>query len=347
MMTALFRSCLAHDLEDFLQFKRRMGYRYRRAEFTLREFDRFLTKTTRRTGTGRLDRAAITWLASKPGRKAVSVSMDAAVLRQLFRYLRRLPVHADLKEPYWPHLPTTSTFVPHVLSVNDIKQLLAATARLGRPRFRAVLYRCLILMLYCTGIRFGEALRLRMRDVDHRTGVLFIDEFKGRARWVPLHRSLARELQKYLRPRRAFAPAGPDDRLFVGCNRSRLPVSTAWHTFDTLFRRTGLKSERGRTGPRPYDLRQHAGSRIMPGPAWEGAFRACHDQFGACQVGIIRLSSHSAAREPGMEETCWISSSKVATRFDACDPESLARILTRSRSMSLAADTPQRRRARS
>ena len=110
-------------------------------------------------------------------------------------------------------------------------------------------------MLYCTGIRFGEALRLRMRDVDHRTGVLFIDEFKGRARWVPLHRSLARELQKYLRPRRAFAPAGPDDRLFVGCNRSRLPVSTAWHTFDTLFRRTGLKSERGRTGPRPYDLR--------------------------------------------------------------------------------------------
>src|SRR5436190_6540132 len=33
----------------------------------------------------------------------------------------------------------------------------------------------------CTGICFGEALRLRMRDVDTRSAVLFVDTFKGRS----------------------------------------------------------------------------------------------------------------------------------------------------------------------
>jgi integrase len=52
--------------------------------------------------------------------------------------------------------------------------------------------------IYGTGLRFGEALRLRMRDVDTRAGVLFVETFKGRARWVPFHRTLASELGRFL-----------------------------------------------------------------------------------------------------------------------------------------------------
>jgi integrase len=72
---------------------------------------------------------------------------------------------------------------------------------LDRPAFRSSLYRALVLILYCTGIRFGEALRLRLRDVDTRNGVLFIETFKGRARWVPFHHTMSRELDRYLRER--------------------------------------------------------------------------------------------------------------------------------------------------
>ncbi|MBE3132596.1 MAG: tyrosine-type recombinase/integrase [Acidobacteria bacterium] len=111
------------------------------------------------------------------------------------------------------------------------------------------------MLLYCTGLRFGEALRLRIRDVDSGTGVLFVEAFKGRARWVPFHRSLARELVTYLAVRRAFASAEPEDRFFVGIDHKTLPVNTAWHTVNKLFRSAGLKPERGRVGPRPYDMR--------------------------------------------------------------------------------------------
>jgi integrase len=180
--------------------------------------------------------------------------MDAAVLRQLFAYLRRLP-HLNVIEPRWPRLPTESNFVPHYLSENDVVKLLGLCAELKGPAFRARLYRALVLILYCTGIRFGEALRLRMQDVDTRTGVLFVETFKGRARWVPFHRTLSRELDRYLAERVAYAPTGPETRFFVGANQRRLPVSTAHGTIYGLFAKAGMKPEKGRVGPRPYDLR--------------------------------------------------------------------------------------------
>jgi integrase/recombinase XerD len=113
----------------------------------------------------------------------------------------------------------------------------------------------LLLVLYCTGIRFGEALRLRIRDVNTRSAVLFVDMFKGRARWVPFHRSLARDLDRYLAARVKFAPAGPDARFFVGVNKTTLPVNTASGTLRGLFQLAGMKPAKGRIGPRPYDLR--------------------------------------------------------------------------------------------
>jgi integrase len=155
----------------------------------------------------------------------------------------------------WPRLPTEASFVPHFLSKADILRLVALCADLKRPPFRPVLYKTLIFLLYCTGLRFGEALRLRLRDVDTRSGVLFVETFKGRARWVPFHRSLSQEINHYLTIRYAYAPSSPDHRLFVGANRDTLPYKTASDVISNLFRKAGLKPDRGRTGPRPYDLR--------------------------------------------------------------------------------------------
>ena len=255
MMKRRFNSTMAAEIQGFLKFKRSLGYRYVRAEFTLREFDRFLLSYVKGRRDWHLDQAMITWLGSKPHRKAVSVSSDAAVLRQFCIYLRRCPGHARFRDPAWPRLPTEAKFVPYVLSVQDVQRLLDLTSALKRPSFRAILYRCLLLLLYCTGLRFGEALSLRIRDVDLRSKLIFIEPFKELARWVPFYPSLAPELDKYVAARRPFAPAHPDDRFFVGINQKSLPRSTAFTTLVKLLREAGLKPNRGRIGPRPYDLR--------------------------------------------------------------------------------------------
>jgi integrase len=263
-MKVCFESPLADELQGFLKFKRSLGYKYERAEFTLRQFDQFLQKYVEKHKDWQLDHAILSWLVSNPHRKAISVSMDTAVLRQFCVYLRRWPDRSNLREPLRPKLPTESTFVAYVLSKKDILRLLDLAGQLNRPPFRAILYQTLLLILYCTGLCFGEALRLRMRDVSTETGLIFVEQSKGRSRWVPFHFTLAKELDKYLIARQVFGPAKPEDYFLVGANKRTLPVSTASDTVRKLYRKAGLKPDQGRIGPRPYDLRHNAEFRIMP-----------------------------------------------------------------------------------
>jgi integrase len=183
--------------------------------------------------------------------------MELSVIREFWRYLHRCDPRRFACEPRWPQLPSEPHFVAYVLSPAEIKLLLRLVSKLSRPMFRRHLYRALILTLYCTGLRLGEALRLRVRDLDLRKRVIFVVESKGRSRWVPFHSSLAAELGRYLRARRTFvrSDAAPDDRVFVGANRQTLPNSTTGYTFSKLYRSAGIKPDSGRVGPRPYDLR--------------------------------------------------------------------------------------------
>lgn len=254
-MTHPFTSPLAHDLRAFLAFKRSMGYPYARAEFTLRNFDRFVATSEHRQTPLRLDRAVLAWLASKHGRKSVTVTDELGVIRQFCIFRRRRDPRAFVPGRMWAPQSTTSEFLPYVFSQAEVRQFLCAARKIGRTRFRGQLFHALLLVLYCTGIRLGEAVRLRVRDVDVRSAMLFVAESKGRSRWVPFHHSLATELERYLVARRAFSTAGPDDAFFVGATRRPLSVGGASDVLRRLFRREGLKPAKGRVGPRPYDLR--------------------------------------------------------------------------------------------
>ena len=229
-----------------------------RAESTLRSFDRFLSSYIEHRRSWHLDQVILAWLGCKSGRKTITTSLYAGVLRQFCKFLKRKPHGSRIREPVWPRYPTTSDFLPYVLSIEDIRNLLRLVDGIKRPRnplFRRQLYRTLLLLLYCTGVRFGEALRLRIQDVDTDSDLLYVAEFKGRSRWVPFHRSLANELDHYMNARRVFASAQPNDPFFVGSNQKALSVNAASGTIRRLYRQAGLKPASGRVGPRPYDLR--------------------------------------------------------------------------------------------
>jgi integrase/recombinase XerD len=256
-VTARFGSPLASVLQGFLEFKRRRGYRYNRSEFTLRSFDRFVAARAEQDRSWKLDVVILAWLASRPGRLAVSVSQEMAVIRQFWFYVRRVHPARCRREVRWPKLPTQTSFVPHVLTEANVQTLLHLASELERPRFRRALYRALLLVLYCTGLRIGEALRLRIADVDLRRGVIFVDEFKGRARWVPFHPSLRRELERYLRARCTFSGSRPsrDAPFFLATDGDALSPKAAGYALARMYRMAGLKPAVGRIGPRPYDLR--------------------------------------------------------------------------------------------
>lgn len=257
MTTMVTAAELKRDAEAFVRFKRAMGKPYHRGEFDLGKFVRFVAEHWGEHGEVLLDDAIRRWCGRIPGRKAVTLGNEFGVVRQLCLYRRRrdptsyVPEHAfaPVKE---------STFYPYIFSHDEVHRILAAAASHHGRFIWASMLRMLILVLYCTGLRLGEAVRLRMIDVDLDRGTLMIGTSKRRSRIVPIRTDLVAELCRYLADRQGLLRNGEHDEqaaLFLRRDGSPLTVSSASDAIRRLLRKLGIKPPSGRRGARPYEFR--------------------------------------------------------------------------------------------
>ena len=260
-MTTLTPSELARDVQDFLKFKRAMGYSYVRGEFMLASLERF-ARNRLPSGSGRrarisLEETARAWLSRTENRKGNTVAQELTVVRQLCLHRRRRDPHGFVPEQAWAP-KTELPFLPHIFSRQEVHRLLLAADHYRHRNVDPGLMRTLLLILYCTGLRFGEAVRLRLSDVDLKRRVFFIRESKGRSRWVAFGDDLAREIKRWLAERDHIVSVRgtkAHETLFLRRNGQALSIKCASDAVTKLVRREGMKPARGRVGPRPYDWR--------------------------------------------------------------------------------------------
>jgi integrase len=250
-----FSSRMGDDMDAFLAFKRARGCRYARAGFTLKSFDRYLF-ASRGTGTElSLEQAILGWLATFSDRKAVSVTVELGVIREFCRFRRRRDPDAFIPGRVWAPQSVESQFLPYIFSDAEVRTLMDLTATLKGAPWQAVVIRTLLVILYTTGLRFGEAAGLRLQDVDMRSTIFHIAQSKGRSRFVPFGRDWAVMLDAYLIERRVRGNDAPDSRLFVRADGMALTTLAASDNVRLLLRKAGIKPLKGRAGPRPYDFR--------------------------------------------------------------------------------------------
>jgi integrase len=255
-MKTLFHSALKSELRAFLDYKRALGFRYERPEGTLRHFDRHVQRTLEDSRRRPDLRSLIqSWMAQgQDRRKPISTATDLGVIRQFCLYRRRHDPGGFVPGREWFPPCLESQFIPHIFSDGDVRSVLQQISREPGSRLQQWGRRLLWLILYCTGLRFGEAARLQLGDLDLRRRLLWIRESKGRTRLVPFGSDLAREFRRYLRCRgpTTLSPRSPLLLSFQGRPYSTKSIS---HTLRRWLRMVGLKTERGRQGPRPYDVR--------------------------------------------------------------------------------------------
>lgn len=252
-MSSQFSSRLARDLERYLAFKHSMGYTYRSGVRSLVSFDRYVAKHDQGRGPLQIERFLRGWLARLGTRKAVTIALELGILRQFLRFRRRGDPGGFVPGPDWRPGPAVSHFVPHIFTVAEVRALLGAARRFGRARIRAKTFRALILMLYCTGLRPGEAGRLRDDDVDVTRRVITVRHSKGKTRLVPFRADLARELERYRCARRAAAPGA--ETFFIRTDGQPLSKPAMRVGLRHLFERAGLGRPSNRALPRPFDFR--------------------------------------------------------------------------------------------
>ena len=260
-MTTLTLSELARDVRDFLKFKRAMGYSYRRGEFMLASLERFAKARIPHGSKGRakisLEDTTRAWLSRTEHRKGNTVALELTVVRQLCLHRRRRDPHGFVPEQAWAP-KTELPFLPYIFSRQEVHRLLLAADRYRHRNVDPVLMRTLLLILYCTGLRFGEAVRLRLSDVDLERRVFFIRESKGRCRWVAFGDDLGQEIKRWLTARDSILSVRSikaHDVLLLRRNGQALSIKCASDAVRKLLRNEDMKPARGRVGPRPYDWR--------------------------------------------------------------------------------------------
>jgi site-specific recombinase XerD len=250
-----FQSILASEMEAFMRFKQNLGQPYIRGFTTLRSFDAYVAEHHQGRQTPDWQTLLSGWLGRRPARKSGTVSCELGTIRQFCLFRRRSDPGGFVPDSRWAPQRTGPRFLPEVLSGWQAAQLIKRTGQLKDLPLRRSGMRALICVLYSTGLRLGEALRLRWADLHWKERCLFIRMSKGRSRWVPFRIDLRQELEHYVQERRRYVGDDPESFLFCRADGSAYSVLSASGTIRQLLRQAGFKPAAGRCGPRPHDLR--------------------------------------------------------------------------------------------
>lgn len=138
------------------------------------------------------------------GARPTSWNGKRGTLRGLFDYWA---ARDHLKSSPVPSSPprTSQSFVPYIYSRPELRSLLAAVPQCQQGSdclMSEATFRALLLFLYGTGVRLGEALRLRLSDVDLTLALITIRDTKFyKARFVPLGPEIEKLIRQYLQLR--------------------------------------------------------------------------------------------------------------------------------------------------
>jgi integrase len=255
----LLTSPLAPVLTRFLALKTALGRDYARERDVLRALDAFLAADP--PGPADLTPDSFIRWGHTLQRLTPGVRRDwFRIVRMLCLYRRRTDPQCFVPDPTAfpvPHQPVA----PYLFTAAEIARLLQAADRLPptpRSPLRPAVYRLAIVLLYTTGLRRRELVRLTVGDYDPREQTLLIRASKfHKSRCLPLAPDGVQEIERYLAARRArhrpVAPALP--LVWGGAGRGQ-PYTGAGFAqgFRALCRVAGIHTPGGRA-PRVHDVR--------------------------------------------------------------------------------------------
>lgn len=256
-MKKTFTSCLGDSIERYLQLKEALGRRFAIERRVLELLDDFMTE---------VDASDISqtefdaWcrkqlpVSSTVRRNRMRIVRNFCLYRQRTRPNSFVP-NADLFPA--PHQPIR----PYLFSEQDITQLLRTCATLSpsyRSPLRPQVYRLAVVLLYTTGLRRRELIRLTLNDYDVRARTLYVRESKfHRSRYLPLSFDANQEIQEYFTARRklrlSMHVGAP---LLCNGNARERPYSGEglWRGIHALMKTAGVRTADGRV-PRVHDYR--------------------------------------------------------------------------------------------
>jgi integrase/recombinase XerD len=148
---------------------------------------------------------------------------------------------------------------PFIFTAKQLSRLLKLTGKLDEGRsMEALTVQTLLGLMACTGLRPGEAIKLKISDVllDETPPRLLIYRSKFcKSRWVPLHVTACRKLSQFMKLRQKQTRSGNPNYLFVTKEGRKLHYLALQRTFQEFIQEAGIKPRDGQMRPTLHSLR--------------------------------------------------------------------------------------------
>lgn len=249
-----FVSGLATHIEALIEVKHAIGLPYTTSERHLQMFDGMCAADY--PGQEVLTREmAMAWATARPGEHVNGQMRRISPVRQLAKHIAAQGLDAYVIPAGIPGRQIH--YRPHIFTGTQLRALFTAADRIAATPFggrRELIIPAVFRMVYCLGLRPGEARRLLRDDVDLTDGSVYIRQAKG-------HKDrrvfLSADLHDYLRAYdSAIAVFHPDRVVFFPNRADHLYTAgtIAWW-FGELLQAAAIHPVAGAPNPRPYDLR--------------------------------------------------------------------------------------------
>jgi len=258
-----FESFLAPQLNDFIAYRKNLGYSTNPVRPRLLCFDRYLKD--KKIPPGLLQSSFFLEFRDSLKMEPISINGVISVVRIFFNFMVRTDHYPANPLKDIPPLPERS-FAPFIFSPEQTDQLIEAASKRIRKESKYYLkdlsgYITIVLLARC-GLRIKEPLRMQTHHYRSRERTIYIEKTKfNKDRLIPVPQSVATELDNYLAVRNAFMDGNQNTYLLVGDRERKLNDPRLRSVFHQAVHDIGIYCPRQVIGhmifasPTPHSLR--------------------------------------------------------------------------------------------
>lgn len=258
-----FESLVAQKLEEYIMYRRTLGYTDKNLRVLLRPFDQYLKN--KKADWYCLEPLFFLGFREKLKGNPRTVNGALSAVRGFFKFMVRQGCYAE--NPLQDIPPRTEmAYIPFVFSPEDIERLFCAIQKKLRKTEAHFLrdltvYLAILLLAQC-GLRISEPLRLLRTHYRHKERTLYIEKTKFKKdRLIPIPKPVITEIENYLAVRNSMLCEDQNPYLLAGQKQKALSTNYIYPVFHQALKDSGLDRSRRIAAnitfgsPTPHSLR--------------------------------------------------------------------------------------------
>jgi integrase len=253
-MNNIFIGSFKDHIQNHIELKQAVGYKYDTEAGHLKRFDRF-TLENYPNATALTKEIVLGWCSKKSYEAQANQCSRASIIRQFAKYLDSIELKAYiLPKGYYP---TERQYMPYIYTIDELTKFFTETDKCQyccecpyRHQIMPVIFR----MIYTCGLRASEARLLKVADVDLENGVLTVNHSKkDNSRLVPMSDDLTEYCRNYSKKVHPYQVA--EDYYFPALNGNPMTIGNLYKNFRRFLWRARISHGGKGYGPRIHDFR--------------------------------------------------------------------------------------------